>query len=77
MLQVSANDPDRGENGRVLYRIETPDPSESGAPLEIDPNNGSITVKNPFTFLDYDGVIQVSGDFVMQRPYRNKRGIDA
>uniref|UniRef100_A0A0B7BPU3 Cadherin domain-containing protein n=1 Tax=Arion vulgaris TaxID=1028688 RepID=A0A0B7BPU3_9EUPU len=56
VIQVSASDPDRGDNGKVIYRIEPADPN---APFQIDPNSGNITVKGNIV-RDQSGFVQVT-----------------
>ncbi|XP_005089075.2 neural-cadherin [Aplysia californica] len=58
VVQVQATDSDRGENGRVIYRIVSPDPNGVNAPFEINSSTGQITVKNRFH--RGDGYLQVT-----------------
>ncbi|CAL1534113.1 unnamed protein product [Lymnaea stagnalis] len=58
-FHVVATDPDRGENGRVVYEIQNPSPSQPNAPFKIDQNNGSITVQTILT-RGADSFIQVT-----------------
>ncbi|KAH9500892.1 hypothetical protein Btru_069141, partial [Bulinus truncatus] len=58
-FKVSAYDPDRGENGRVVYVINTPNPNEANAPFQIDSSTGLISVKGSIV-RDQNGYIQVT-----------------
>ncbi|BFZ10503.1 hypothetical protein BsWGS_13542 [Bradybaena similaris] len=55
VIQVSAFDPDRGQNGVVLYRIETPDRDV----FQINITTGEITVKGGVPWEQYN-VIQIT-----------------
>ncbi|XP_059176123.1 neural-cadherin-like [Physella acuta] len=58
VIQVRAFDPDRGENGKVIYAIASPDPSKDG-PFVIDANTGNITVQKDIV-RPGEGYIQVT-----------------
>ncbi|KAK0049023.1 neural-cadherin [Biomphalaria pfeifferi] len=49
VFQVSASDSDRGENGRVIYKLSSPDPDSENAPFVMNSTNGMISVKGTIT----------------------------
>ncbi|BFY98686.1 hypothetical protein BsWGS_01726 [Bradybaena similaris] len=59
VIQVSAFDPDRGQNGVVLYRIETPEANTDRDVFQINSTTGEITVKRSVSRDNYN-VIQLT-----------------
>ncbi|CAG5122738.1 unnamed protein product, partial [Candidula unifasciata] len=54
VIQVRATDPDRGENGVVIYRIETPEANSDRDVFQINSTTGNITVKGTISRETYD-----------------------
>ncbi|XP_055891438.1 neural-cadherin-like [Biomphalaria glabrata] len=71
IIRVSAEDKDRGLNGKVTYTIESPSPTMADAPFNIDSVTGQITVKSKVNLeaLDKDYIqVTVKGSDNAQSP---------